>query len=149
MRLLARGEVAAARWAAQRAPGAIQEAEDPTKTGYEVPTAETNYLFEVRGVTYAAHSYGPAPHRGEVDAGGDKPNRNASRKRRGRRRQNRSDAAPAAAVLYHPGRPQRNVLLYGHLADLMRGRMSLAEMIFCCLPAPMAALAIWLLFTVR
>jgi hypothetical protein len=160
MRLLACGEVAQAKWALPHASGGVAADDDPTKTGYEVPTAETQYQFEVHGVAYAAHSFGPAPRgavlRSKVDPPGKSPNR--KRRRKGAPNQNLDRSSPAsqppatpptAPVLYNRQRPRRNVLLHGHLDDVVRGQLSRAHMILCCAPAPMAAIAIWWLFTLQ
>ncbi|MEX2188647.1 MAG: hypothetical protein WD875_17700, partial [Pirellulales bacterium] len=153
VRLLSRGGVTRARWAEQHVAGAIAAADDPTKTGYEVPMAATNYRFDVLGFEYAANSYGPAPQRDK------RAKRKAARKRntKGGTDVKRSADTEAndegdpgeATVLYNPARPRRNVLLSGYLADVMHGRLSLGDMVLNCAPAPMAAVAIWLLFTVR
>jgi hypothetical protein len=152
VRLLARGEAAQARWVEQHVAGAIDAAADPTKTGDEVPTAETNYRFEVLGFEYAAHSYGPAPSQDR------RAKRRAARKRKARRGADAQrsdshepvrDAAGEVTVLYDPRRPRRNVLLAGYLADVMHGRLSLGDMLLNCAPAPLAAAAIWLLFAVK
>lgn len=154
VRLLSRGEVAAARWTEQHVAGAIEAADDPTKTGYEVPTASTNYRFEVLGFAYNANSYGPAPQRDlrAVRKAARRAKRQAKQGggQQGRAEGGNDDQPPLdeMTVLYHPRRPRRNVLLCGYLADVMHGRLSLGDMLLNCAPAPLAALAIWLLFTV-
>jgi hypothetical protein len=155
MRLLVRGEVARAKWAEQQVAGAINPADDPTKTGYEVPSAVTNYRFTVQGHDYNAFSYGPAPTRSSRKA------RRAMRRAKGKRsagneenperasERTSAELTEEATVLYHPARPHRNLLFEGYLAKVMRGELSAGDMLLNCAPAPLAALAVWFLFTVR
>jgi hypothetical protein len=160
LRLLRRGTVAQAKWVQQDADGRVTVNDDPAKTSSEVPMAQTQYVFEVGGVAYSAYSFGPAPHPDVLCSKADGPGKSPKRKRRRKGPPDqsldrsspaaiRSGNPPTATVLYSRKHPTRNVLLHGHVDDVMRGRLSRAHMILCCVPTPLAAIAIWWIFTLQ
>lgn len=121
--LLRHGQVAHARWIEPQ-PGSQESHDDAS----QIPSMHSNYHFDIDGRFYRARMHSPGS-------------------RFARRRESSSASQDdAAIVLYNPRKPAHNIIVNGGLADLIDGCRTPWDHVIHCAPAPLALLALLVLF---